>query len=113
MPFLTVYTNVEIKNSEELAEKSAQIVVNALYKPINYVVTNIVYNKAMSFAGKSNQKGALVEVLSIGFNNKELLISALTDLLERELQIENSRNINISLIDAKASNVASGGKTFG
>ena len=113
MPFLTVYTNVELDNKAELAEKSAELIADVLHKPINYVVTNIIINSAMSFGGKSTQKGALVELLSIGFSNKDLLVSRLTDFLAEELNITSKSNINISLIDADSSKVASNGQTFG
>ncbi len=113
MPFLTIYTNVEIKKGEELAEKAAAITADVLKKPISYVVTNIIYNKNMSFGGKSANKGALVELLSIGLGDKDKLVEVMTDFLEKELEIDNTNNINISLNNAPATQVASGGRTFG
>ncbi len=113
MPFLTVYTNTEIDNPTDVAEKSAKLIADVLHKPINYVVTNVIINKVMSFGGTSKAKGALVELLSIGFTNKDLLVEELTKFLSEELQIDNKANINISLIDADASKVATGGRTFG
>ena len=44
MPYLTVYTNVDFNNSKELVEDSAKLVSIVLGKPINYVVTNFIYN---------------------------------------------------------------------
>lgn len=112
MPYLTVYTNVDFNNSVDLVEDSAKLVSTVLGKPINYVVTNFVYNQNMSFAGSCNVKGALVDVLSIGFSNKDKLVADLTDFLSQRLGV-NSSNINISLNNAPASNVASNGVTFG
>jgi phenylpyruvate tautomerase PptA (4-oxalocrotonate tautomerase family) len=113
MPFLTVYTNANIENEEALAEEASVLVADVLHKPINYVVANIVKNNIMCFGGNIKQKGALVEVLSIGFADKDLLVEKLTDFLSSKLNIEDKNNINISLVDAPASKVASGGRTFG
>ena len=113
MPFLTIYTNAEIKNGEILAEKAAMITADILRKPISYVVTNVIYNKNMSFGGRSTNKGALVELLSIGLGDKDKYVEAITNFLEAELGIEEINNINISLNNAPASQVAGGGRTFG
>lgn len=113
MPFLTVYTNANIENGETLAKEASVLVADVLHKPINYVVANIVKNNMMCFGGNHKQNGALVEVLSIGFADKDLLVEKLTDFLSLKLNIDDKSNINISLIDAPASKVASGGRTFG
>ena len=113
MPYLTVYTNVDFNNSKALVEDSAKLVSIVLGKPVNYVVTNFVYNPNMSFAGSCDIKGALVDVLSIGFNDKDKFVADLTDFLSQRLGISNHSNINISLNNAPASNVASNGVTFG
>lgn len=113
MPYLTVYTNVDFNNSKELVEDSAKLVSIVLGKPINYVVTNFIYNPNMSFAGSCEVKGALVDVLSIGFGNKDKFVADLTDFLSQRLGILDTSNINISLNDAPASKVASRGVTFG
>ena len=113
MPFLTVYTNVDINDGEKIAKEASELVADILHKPINYVVANIVKNNAMCFGGKENEKGALAEVLSIGFADKDLLVEKLTSFLATKLNIDNLGNINISLVDAQASKVASNGRTFG
>ncbi|MBR5598751.1 MAG: hypothetical protein IKW39_01790 [Alphaproteobacteria bacterium] len=113
MPFLTIYTNAENSDNAKLAEEASVLVANVLHKPINYVVTNVIYNSSMAFGGSANQKGALVELLSIGFNNKDKLVEDLTDFLIEKLNIAKAENINISLNDASASLVASAGRTFG
>lgn len=113
MPFLTVYTNAEIKDGKKLAEKASELTADVLGKPISYVVANIIYNPNMAFGGRCANKGALVELLSIGLGNKDQLVEALTNLLEAELNIDDANNINISLNNAPASQVASGGRTFG
>ena len=113
MPFLTIYTNAEIKDGEKLAEKASALTSDILGKPISFVVANVIYNFNMSFGGSHANKGALVELVSIGLGNKDKLVEALTNLLEAELNIEDVSNINISLNNAPASQVASGGCTFG
>lgn len=113
MPFLTIYTNVEIKDGKKLAEKTSELTADVLGKPISYVVANVIYNPNMAFGGSSVNKGALVELLSIGLGNKDKLVEAMTNLLEAELKIDDINNINISLNNAPASQVASGGRTFG
>ena len=113
MPFLTIYTNVEIKDGKKLAEKTSELTADVLGKPISYVVANVIYNPNMAFGGSHANKGALVEIISIGLGDKDKLVEALTNLLEAELNIEDVSNINISLNNAPASQVASGGRTFG
>ncbi len=112
MPFLTIYTNTELKDGKKLAEKASALTADVLGKPISYVVANVIYNPNMAFGGRSANKGALVELVSIGLGNKDKLVEGLTSLLEAELNIEEVNNINISLNNAPASQVASGGRTF-
>ena len=113
MPFLTIYTNVEIKDGKKLAEKTSELTADVLGKPISFVVANVICNSNMAFGGSHANKGALVEIISIGLGDKDKLVEALTNLLEAELNIEDVSNINISLNNAPASQVASGGRTFG
>lgn len=113
MPFLTVYTNAQNNDFAKVAEEASLLVANVLHKPVSYVATNIIYNKAMAFGGSSSESGALVELLSIGLLDKDKLVLELTSFLAKELNIQNVQNINIALNNAQASLVASGGHTFG
>jgi len=113
MPYLTVYTNVELKNGKELAEATSSLTAEILGKPEGYVVTNMVYNPNMCFGGSANNKGALVELKSIGLGNKDKYVASLTELLAKELNIANTKYIAIALIDAPAIYTACGGHTFG
>lgn len=113
MPYLTVYTNVKSENGENLAEETSALVANILRKPESYVVTNIIYNPNMAFGGSSKNKGALVELKSIGLGNKDKFVSELTDMLAHHLNITNKQYIAIALIDAPASYTACNGQTFG
>ena len=113
MPYLTVYTNVELNDGSKIAKDASEVVAEVLHKPINYVVANFIYNPNMSFGGSVSEKGALVELLSIGLGDKDKLVADITTFLAKNLDIKNIQNINISLNNAPASQVASGGYTFG
>lgn len=113
MPYLTVYTNAEIQNGATLAEKASAVVAETSHKPISYVVANIIHNPLMAHGGSSQNKGALIELKSIGLGDKDKLVSNLTSFFAKELGITNQQYINISLIDCPASYTASAGRTFG
>ena len=113
MPYLTVYTNAELQNGKELAEKASALTANILRKPESYVVTNIIYNPNMAFGGNHQNRGALVELKSIGLADKDKYVAQMTDLLATELKISNRQYVAIALIDAPAAYTACGGRTFG
>ena len=113
MPYLTVYTNVEIQNGAEVAEKASALTANILRKPESYVVTNIIYNPNMAFGGNHQNKGALVELKSIGLGDKDKYVAEITDLLATELKVSNKQYIAIALTDAPAAYTACAGRTFG
>ncbi|MBE6452582.1 MAG: hypothetical protein E7012_03740 [Alphaproteobacteria bacterium] len=111
MPFLTVYSNTEIKD-EKIVQDAAELVAKQLGKPIRYVVVNVINNENMAFEGSVKNKGALVEMQSIGFGDKDVLVKSLTDLLVERLQVERGL-VNIHLTDMPASTVAIGGNLLG
>ena len=113
MPYLTIYTNVNSEQGKSIAEETSALAAKILSKPESYVVTNFVYNPNMSFGGSANNKGALVELKSIGLNNKDKFVTEITDLLEKQLQISNRQYIAITLTDAPAMYTACAGHTFG
>lgn len=113
MPYLTVYTNAEMSNGAALAEKAAELTAKVLHKPVSYVVTNFIYNQAMAFGGKSQNKGALVELKSIGLGDKDKFVSEITSLLSSELNIPDTSNIAVALTDSPAAYTACAGRTFG
>ena len=113
MPFLTVYTNAKEEELNKLAEEASNWVAEVLHKPVNYVIANFIYNSSMAFGGSSSEKGALVELLSIGLSSKDELVKTLTQFLKEKLEISNVNNISISLYNALASEVATAGRTFG
>ena len=113
MPYLTVYTNVETNNGSVLAEEASALTAELLHKPENYVVTNIIYNACMAFGGSHENKGALVELKSIGLGDKDKYVAEITALLSRRLNISDTHYIAIALFDAPAAYTACGGRTFG
>lgn len=113
MPYLTVYTNAEINNPAELAEKASALTAEVLHKPVSYVVANIIRNPAMAHGGSAENTGALIELKSIGLGDKDKVVSELTAFFAKELNIKQTQYINISLIDCPAAYTASSGKMFG
>ena len=113
MPYLTVYTNVELKDGAKIAEEASALTAHILHKPESYVVTNIVHNPNMAFGGSHSNKGALVELKSIGLGDKDKYVAEITKLLANRLNISNTQYIAIALIDAPAAYTACGGSTFG
>lgn len=113
MPYLTVYTNVELKNGNGVAEEASHLTAKILRKPESYVVTNVIYNPNMAFGGSHTNKGALVELKSIGLGDKDKFVAEITDLLAELLGIENTQYVAIALIDAPAAYTACAGRTFG
>ena len=111
MPFLTIYSNTEI-NDANFAQEAAELVAKQLGKPIRYVVVNVINNPDMAFDGGIKNKGALVEMQSIGFRDKSGLVRILTDLIVEKLQVERDL-VNIHLEDMPASTVAIGGSLLG
>ena len=111
MPFLTVYYNSDIKD-DNFVQEASEVVAKQLSKPIRYVVVNAINNPNMAFNGSADNKGALAEMQSIGFGDKNALVKSLTDLIVEKLQVERSL-VNIYLADMPASTVAIGGNLLG
>ncbi|MBR2273552.1 MAG: hypothetical protein IJ864_01795 [Alphaproteobacteria bacterium] len=112
MPYLTIYTNVKLDSAAEIAEQASALTADILNKPQDYVITNIIFNPAMAFGGSSNNKGALIELKSIGLGNKNKFIAEMTDLVAQKLNISNKQYIAIGLIDMPAAYTACAGRAF-
>ena len=113
MPFLTVYTNAESKNLTQTAEEVSHLTAQILHKPERYVVANVIHNPNMAFGGSVANKGALVELKSIGLGDKDKYVAELTTLLAKSLNIPNTQYIAVSLTDMPMAYAACGGRTFG
>lgn len=112
MPYLTVYTNRKPANTAALAENVSRLVAQTLRKPVQYVVANIIYNENMAFGGSAQNYGALIELKSIGLEDKDKVVAELTSFFAQELNIADTRYINITLTDSPATYTASAGSTF-
>lgn len=113
MPFLTIHTNAKIKNNAEFLEDAVDLLSKVLGKPKAYICVVLDENNTISLGGNPDNKGALIEMKSIGFGGKEAeLVKALTTLMV-DLSDAEAENVNIELIDMPASKVAKGGRLFG
>ena len=112
MPFLTVYTNATKINQKNFVEEISDLVAGELHKPVSYVVVNLQVSQAMAFGGETANRGALLEMKSIGFGDKNALAEALTKYVTDVTDVER-RFVNIQFVDMKAADVALGGRTFG
>lgn len=112
MPYLTIYTNSKPEDDVALAEETSSLTASLLSKPESYVVTNVIYNPAMAFGGSCKNKGALVELKSIGLGNKDKFVAEMTAFLAQKLQINQPRYIAMALTDAPAAYTACNGQTF-
>ncbi|MBE6445335.1 MAG: hypothetical protein E7019_04710 [Alphaproteobacteria bacterium] len=111
MPFLTIYTNSDI-DDKQMSVDAANLVANQLGKPVRYVVVNVIHNANMSFDGNNQTKGALIEMKSIGFGDKNSLAKQLTDLVVSRIDVEPSF-VNVWFVDMPANTVAIGGRLLG
>lgn len=111
MPFLTINTNADNKE-KHLAEDASVLVAETLGKPVDYVVVTIQAGQDMAFGGSFENKGALIEMKSIGFADKAGLARKLTDLVVSRLDTE-ARFVNIEFVDLAASDVAISGNLLG
>ena len=112
MPYLSVYTNVKFDDGTKIAEEASALTAKVLGKPESYVVTNVIYNENMAFGGSHQNKGALVDLKSIGLGAKDKFVSELTRFLATRLNISNEHYIVMALTDAPAVYTACGGSTF-
>ena len=111
MPFLTIKTN-GFSNDNKLVEKAANVVANVLGKPVSYVCAEIKYSSELAFAGSKQKVGAWIELSSIGFANRQLVVDVLTDFAVECFGAEKSL-VCIRLTDLLTKDVAHGGILFG
>lgn len=111
MPFLTIKTN-GFCNDNQLAEKMAALVADVLGKPIKVVAVDLAYNAQMAFDGSQQKTGAWIELASVGFQDKALVVAALTDFAVQHLRAEREL-VCVRLIDLQKADVAHGGVLLG
>ena len=111
MPFLTIKTN-GFCNDNTLAEKAAALAAEVLGKPLKVVAVDLVYNAQMAFDGSQQKVGAWIELASIGFKDKALVVAALTEFALENFKAERDL-VCVRLIDLLPNDVAHGGKLLG
>ena len=111
MPFLTIRTNAD-NNDNRLAEDVAKLVADTLRKPIAYVVVTVCAELKMCFGGSADNKGALIEMKSVGFADKVGLARKLTEFVVNRLNVK-AEFVNIEFVDMAASDVAIAGNLLG
>lgn len=111
MPFLTIKTN-GFSNDAKLAEKAAELVADVLEKPVKFVAVDLTYNTQMAFNGNQQNVGVWIELASIGFKDKALVVAALTEFALESFKAERDL-VCVRLTDLSPSDVAHGGKLFG
>ncbi len=114
MPFLTINTNAKPSgiSGRELVDDASALVAQTLGKPVSYVVATFNYNEDMAFGGSTENRGALLEMKSVGFADTQKLVEILTDFVVKTIDVER-RFVNIELVDMPASTVAVGGRLLG
>jgi len=92
MPLLSIYTNTDCNDSDELVRLASKKVAELLGKPESYVMVMLHPRTPMSFAG-SNQSCAYLELKSLGLPEDRTpeFSSALCQLLETHLAIPANR----------------------
>ncbi len=114
MPYLTIETNASTPVTAEMLEEAAALVATTLGKPVSYVITRIESAKPMSFGGKADNPGALIEMESIGYpsGKKAELAQKLTDFSVRHFHAE-PMFVGIHFADMKPDEVSHGGNLMG
>ncbi len=112
MPYLTVHCNAGLrnKNTAEFLNAATELVAGELKKPKSYVVVELDSNPGMAFGGNSTGRGALIEMKSVGFENKDSLARLLTEFVYDRFEGLDLKNINIWFVDMPHDDVSVGGR---
>ncbi len=115
MPFLTVYSNAELKGHNDVCftECLSELVANKLNKPIGYVIVRLLRDKTMAFGSSAENKGVLAYLESIGFNDKQEVVELLSEFFREQFEKVELRHINIVTQSLSAADVAVGGRFLG
>jgi phenylpyruvate tautomerase len=115
MPLLKIQTNTNISTAQKdaLLERGAQLVVDELNKPLDYVQVIVEGSQHIAFAG-SIDKAAFVELRSLGLpeGTPAALSAAIAKLLEDVLDISPKR-LFVNFFDLEHANWGWNGGTFG
>ena len=112
MPFIQINTSSKsVVNNDLLQREISKMVADLTGKPENYVMTMIVSNSKMTFAG-SDEPCCFIKIKSIGSLYPSAMSKSLCELIASKTNI-NTNRIYIEFIDVKASNWGFNGSTFG
>lgn len=113
MPYVTIDTNAKIKASDAMLEELVDIVSETLGKPKVYIIAKINTSKDMICGDNIENIGALIEMKSVGFGDKKVLLTQrLTEFVKQHLGAE-GKYVGIHLVDMPAANVAHNGTLLG
>lgn len=92
MPLLSIQTNIELKNPQQLAETASACVANMLGKPESYVMVQVTQNQCLMFAG-NHQPCALLKLKSLGLNEQATASYSeqLCEMIHQQCDISTSR----------------------
>lgn len=112
MPFLIIHTNAEAKDAKVFLNEATDFIASELRKPKNYVIVSLDVNLQMAFGGSCDCHGALVEMQSVGFGDKEDLAKKITDFLVSRLNLQRDM-VNILFTNISAADLSIGGSLLG
>ena len=112
MPLIILRTSIkEGIDTDSMLDMLSTTIAKLTGKPRAYVMSIVEIGVPMSFAG-SKEPTCYLEVKSIGSLNPSLISEKLCQLIEKEIQVPQSR-IYINFDDVSASNWGYNGRTFG
>ena len=112
MPLLSIHSSATKLSNEQDFLREISIQISQLTgKPEDYVMTKLVLNVPMTFAG-SNEPCALIEFKAIGSFSTSLLSEPISKIISDKLSIPLSR-IYISFEEVAPRNWGFNGRTFG
>ena len=100
-----------ILDNDLLQKEISKMIADLTGKPENYVMTMIVSNSKMTFAG-SDEPCCFIKIKSIGSLNPSVMSKSLCALISSKTNIKANR-IYLEFIDVKASNWGYNNSTFG
>jgi phenylpyruvate tautomerase PptA (4-oxalocrotonate tautomerase family) len=114
MPFITINTNAKLAQGSmnDVIEETTNIASKTLGKPVQYVTVVVNYHENMGFGG-AGEKGAYIDVSSIGFGSKKAeLVKKLSQYVGEAFNLD-INSVSVTLCDLAAADYAKGGSLFG
>ena len=112
MPFIQINTSLRsVLDNDALQKEISTMVADLTGKPESYVMTMVVSDTKMTFAG-SDDPCCFIKLKSIGSLKPSLMSKSLCNLVASKTNIKANR-IYVEFVDVKASNWGFNGSTFG